>query len=65
MNVGSNPAPWIETADVILVLDGMAPWWPDKHKPRDNCPIIQLGTAPHSRLLRMRVMSGSSRDSAI
>lgn len=46
MNVGSNPAPWIETADVILVLDGMAPWWPDKHKPRDNCPIIQLGPDP-------------------
>jgi len=46
MCVGSDPLPWIEQADVILVIDSLAPWWPDQHQPPANCKIIHMGPNP-------------------
>jgi acetolactate synthase-1/2/3 large subunit len=45
-NVGSNPLPWIEEADVILVIDSLAPWSPDIHKPHKDAKVIHLGPDP-------------------
>ena len=46
MHVGSDPLPWIEQADVILVIDSLAPWWPDQHQPSSACNIIHAGPNP-------------------
>ncbi len=46
MYVGSNPSPWIERADVILVLDSLAPWMPDAHAIRDDAQVVQMGQNP-------------------
>ena len=31
MDVGADPAPWLADADVVLVIDSLAPWMPDAH----------------------------------
>jgi acetolactate synthase-1/2/3 large subunit len=50
MAAGADPEPWIGEADAILVLDSLAPWSPDLHRPRPDCRIVQLGPSPlHSR----------------
>lgn len=46
MSAGTDPAPYINDADVILVIDSLAPWSPDIHKPRDDARIIQIGRDP-------------------
>ena len=45
-HVGSDPEPWISEADVVLVIDSLAPWSPDIHKPRPDAKIIHLGPDP-------------------
>ena len=44
--VGSDPKPWIEEADVVLVIDSLAPWWPDIHEPRADAKMIHMGPDP-------------------
>jgi acetolactate synthase-1/2/3 large subunit len=46
MSVGSNPEPWIGEADVILVLDCLAPWSPAVHTLAPDCRVIQAGPDP-------------------
>ncbi|WP_047146613.1 thiamine pyrophosphate-requiring protein [Aquamicrobium sp. LC103] len=46
MSAGMNPSPYIEEADVILVIDCLAPWSPAVHKPRRDCKVIHLGGDP-------------------
>ncbi len=46
MYVGQDPAPWVADADVILVIDSLAPWMPDAHGPSSDCHVIQLGPDP-------------------
>jgi len=46
MNVGDDPLPWIEAADVLLVLDSLAPWSPDTHRPQADAKVIQMGPNP-------------------
>jgi acetolactate synthase-1/2/3 large subunit len=46
MSVGSNPEPWISEADVVLVLDCLAPWSPEINKLQPNCRVIQAGPDP-------------------
>ena len=51
MHAGTDPAPWIGDADVILVIDSLAPWSPEVHRPRSDATVIQLGPDPlHSRV---------------
>lgn len=45
-HVGSDPLPWIEEADVILVIDSLAPWSPDIHQPHPDARMIHLGPDP-------------------
>ena len=46
MCVGSDPMPWVKEADAVLVIDCMAPWWPDKHAPGGDCKVIHAGPNP-------------------
>jgi acetolactate synthase-1/2/3 large subunit len=45
-HVGPDPVPWIAGADVILVLDSLAPWMPDAHRPREDAVIVNMGPNP-------------------
>jgi acetolactate synthase-1/2/3 large subunit len=44
--VGRDPAPWLAEADVVLVIDSLAPWSPAIHEPAADCEVIQLGPNP-------------------
>lgn len=46
MAVGTNPEPWLSEADVVLVLDCLAPWSPAVHKLAPGCKVIQAGPDP-------------------
>ena len=46
MYVGQDPAPWVAEADVILVIDSLAPWMPDAHVPAAGCTVVHLGPNP-------------------
>jgi acetolactate synthase-1/2/3 large subunit len=46
MYVGQEPGPWLAEADVVLVVDSLAPWMPDVHHLQDDCRVIQLGPNP-------------------
>ena len=46
MYVGQDPAPWVAEADVILVIDSLAPWMPDVHEPAPGCKVVHLGPNP-------------------
>jgi acetolactate synthase-1/2/3 large subunit len=42
----ADPAPLLERADAILVLDALAPWSPQVHAPRPEARVIQMGPDP-------------------
>ncbi|HET9067274.1 MAG TPA: thiamine pyrophosphate-requiring protein, partial [Amaricoccus sp.] len=42
----ADPAPLLERADAILVLDALAPWSPQVHAPRPGARVIQMGPDP-------------------
>ncbi len=46
MWAGGDPAPWLAEADVVLVIDALAPWMPEIHAPRSDAKVIQLGPNP-------------------
>lgn len=46
MLVGEACDDLLAEADVILVIDSLAPWWPDKCGPRADARIIQVGPDP-------------------
>ena len=54
MAAENNPAPLIETADAILVIDALAPWAPDTHRPSEGCTIIQMSQDPLAARTPMR-----------
>ncbi len=45
-HVGADPAAWLEQADVVVVLDSLAPWWPDKHRLNPDAKVIHIGPDP-------------------
>lgn len=50
MYVGQDPLPWLGEADVVLVIDGLAPWMPEVHPLPAAAQVVQLGPNPlHSR----------------
>lgn len=50
MATGPDPQPLLDKADVILVIDALAPWAPDSAEPPEAAQVIQLGPDPlHSR----------------
>ncbi len=45
-HVGSEPGEWLAEADVVLVVNALAPWWPDAHPIPDDAKVIHLGPDP-------------------
>ncbi|MBZ0162452.1 MAG: thiamine pyrophosphate-requiring protein [Notoacmeibacter sp.] len=45
-HVGADPGPWLAGADVVVVLNSLAPWWPDKHKLAPGAKVINIGPDP-------------------
>ncbi|GAB4351536.1 MAG: thiamine pyrophosphate-requiring protein [Oricola sp.] len=45
-HVGADPGPWMDKADVVVVLNCLAPWWPDKHRLADGAKVINIGPDP-------------------
>jgi len=54
LHAGFDVAGWIDEADVILTLDAMVPWIPDRHRLADGCKTIQIGPDPYFSDLPMR-----------
>ncbi len=46
MYVGQDPEPWISEADLVVVVDSLAPWSPEVHRPPADCRVVQLGPDP-------------------
>ncbi|WP_157014410.1 thiamine pyrophosphate-requiring protein [Mesorhizobium xinjiangense] len=46
MAAAADPAPLVEKADAILVIDSLAPWSPDIHTLQSGCKVIHLGQDP-------------------
>ncbi|WP_205747915.1 thiamine pyrophosphate-requiring protein [Devosia sp. FKR38] len=46
MAVGMDPAKWLAEADLILVIDSLAPWSPDIHALADGCKVVHIGQDP-------------------
>jgi thiamine pyrophosphate-dependent acetolactate synthase large subunit-like protein len=45
-HVGADPGPGCAKADVVVVLNSLSPWWPDKHKLADDAKVINIGPDP-------------------
>lgn len=46
MSVGVDPGPWLAEADLVLVIDCLAPWSPDIHKLPADCKVVHIGQDP-------------------
>ncbi len=45
-HVGADPGEALAAADVVLVLDSLAPWQPEIHSLRPDARVIQMGPDP-------------------
>ena len=45
-HVGWNPGELLNEADVVLVVNALAPWWPDRAAPNPDAKVIHLGPDP-------------------
>ncbi|MCY4541464.1 MAG: thiamine pyrophosphate-requiring protein [Rhodobacteraceae bacterium] len=43
---GSNPSPLLERADLVIVLNSLAPWCPDEHGVHSEARFIHIGPDP-------------------
>jgi acetolactate synthase-1/2/3 large subunit len=48
MHLGFESAPWLATADAVLVLESVVPWMPRVAAPRPNAKIIHISSDPHA-----------------
>ena len=62
MHLGFNPDPFLEEADVIVVIDCDVPWIPGKKKPSPDCKVIHIGADP---LFEKYPLRGFTADLAI
>jgi acetolactate synthase I/II/III large subunit len=46
MAVGADPAEWLAKADLVLVIDCLAPWSPDIHALNPGCKFVHIGEDP-------------------
>ncbi len=44
--MGPVPKRWLAEADVVVVLDCLAPWWPDEHPVNAHARIAHVGPDP-------------------
>ncbi|HEU0221705.1 MAG TPA: thiamine pyrophosphate-requiring protein [Paracoccaceae bacterium] len=45
-HIGADPGAALAEADAVLVLDSLAPWWPDRHHLPPEAGVIHLGPDP-------------------
>ncbi|MCG8547922.1 MAG: thiamine pyrophosphate-requiring protein [Alphaproteobacteria bacterium] len=45
-HVGTDPGHWLDRADVVVILDCLAPWMPLTHRPRPEAKIANIGPDP-------------------
>jgi acetolactate synthase I/II/III large subunit len=45
-HVGADPGAFLEKADVVVILNSLAPWWPDRHRLADEARVINIGPDP-------------------
>ncbi len=46
MHAGGDPAPLLEQADLVIVLDSLAPWSQQAHVVRDDATVVHIGPDP-------------------
>ncbi len=46
VHVGWSPDELLRNVDVVLVVNALAPWWPDRASPGEGAKVIQLGPDP-------------------
>ncbi|MDR3568675.1 MAG: thiamine pyrophosphate-requiring protein [Syntrophobacteraceae bacterium] len=46
MHAGFSPAPLLEDADLILVVESDVPWYPKVKGPAEDCKVIHVGIDP-------------------
>jgi len=46
MAVGGDPTDWLAEADLVLVIDSLAPWSPDIHVLKPGCKVVHIGEDP-------------------
>ncbi|HBG06388.1 MAG: hypothetical protein A2075_05635 [Geobacteraceae bacterium GWC2_58_44] len=46
LHLGFSPNPFLDAADVVLVVDSNVPWYPGHKKPGDGCKVIQMAIDP-------------------
>jgi acetolactate synthase-1/2/3 large subunit len=46
LHAGYNPAPYLQEADLILVIEANAPWFPQHSAPPPETTVIQIGVDP-------------------
>jgi acetolactate synthase-1/2/3 large subunit len=44
--VGMDPAKWLAEADLVLVIDCLAPWSPEVHKLKEDSKVVHIGQDP-------------------
>ena len=45
-HVGADPSGWLAKADLVVVLNSLAPWWPDRHPVPESARVINIGPDP-------------------
>lgn len=45
-HIGAEPGEYLQEADVVVVINSLAPWWPDKHKISKDTKVINIGPDP-------------------
>ncbi len=45
-HIGADPGEYLSNADIVLVINSLAPWWPDKHKINPDTKVINIGPDP-------------------
>lgn len=45
-HVGADPGPWLAEADLVLVVNSLAPWQPDIHRLAEGARVVHLGPDP-------------------
>lgn len=46
LHLGFDPAPFLPSADAILVVESDVPWFTSVHKPKPNARVIHIGSDP-------------------
>jgi acetolactate synthase-1/2/3 large subunit len=46
MHAGYDPHPWLQDADLVIVMDCAVPWIPARARPREGAKVVHVGADP-------------------